>query len=124
MTPIGSLILGTALLTACVWLPLSALRRMKSRRGLMSVSTRGIRLLASPYEAWLNAYETQPMAKGRASVQCIKRKGMDDLYIAGHAGVSVAFYNLEELSDWLMDRGVPFEDPVWDQIDQFIGDAS
>jgi len=62
----------------------------------------------------------QLMARGDATVQRVRRKGMDDLYVAGVGGVSVAFYSLEDLSEWLMDKGIPFEDPVWDYIDKLV----
>lgn len=124
MTPIGFLILVTLSLILCAWLQLSALWRMKWKCGRVMFVQRGQRLSASPYRESLNDCGMRLMAKGEATLQCIRRNGMDDLYVAGHGGVSAAFYDLSELSEWLMDRGIPFEDPVWEQLDQLIGEQS
>jgi hypothetical protein len=120
MTLTGFLILVTVSLILCAWLQLSALLRMKLKPGAMRFSKRGIRLLPSPYEAWLNACGMQPMAKGEATIQLIRRKGMDDLYVAGINGKSVAFYSVEQLSEWLMDQGISMDDPAWDYIDKLV----
>lgn len=60
------------------------------------------------------------MESGKTYVQRFQRKGMGDLYVAGVAGVSTTFYSLDELSEWLVSKGVPFEDPVWDHIDRLV----
>lgn len=58
------------------------------------------------------------MASAEASVQCIHRRGVGDLYVGGHRGVSVAFYSADELAEWLVQQGIDIEDSVWDELDQ------
>jgi len=120
MTLTGFLTLGTVLLTLFVWRLLYGLLRTKFKRGVTRLSRRGIRLLPSPYEAWLNACGMQPMARGEATIQLIKRKGMDDLYIAGLNGKSVAFYSVEQLTEWLINQGISMDDPAWEYIDNLV----
>lgn len=121
---IGFLILVTLSLILCAWLLRCALWPMRSPRGQIRPVTRGRSWYLSLYAVPQNVCAMQPMARGDVTVQWVKRKGATDLYIAGQGGVSVVFYDLEELTDWLMNRGIPFEDPVWEQIDQLIGEQS
>lgn len=120
MTLTGSLILVIISLTLFAWLLLSAWWRTRLRLGARQLSIRDMRSLPSPYEGWLNACGMRPMESGKTYVQRFQRKGMGDLYVAGVAGVSTTFYSLDELSEWLVSKGVPFEDPVWDHIDRLV----
>jgi hypothetical protein len=51
-------------------------------------------------------------------VQHICRGHGSDLYVAGYQGASAAFYDIQSLCDWLINRGVPEGDPVWQYIDK------
>jgi hypothetical protein len=56
--------------------------------------------------------------RGRLVVQHICRGHGSDLYVAGYQGASAAFYDIQSLCDWLINRGVPEGDPVWQYIDK------
>ena len=120
MTPTGFLTLATALLILFAWRQLFASWRMKFRRGLMRLSKRGMRSYPSPYEAWLSACGTQQTASAEVTIQLIKRRDMSDLYVAGFNGKSVAFYNVEQLEEWLSRHGVSIDDPVWEYIANLV----
>lgn len=52
------------------------------------------------------------------SLQQVQRNGMSDLFVAGVNGKSAAFYDVYELSSWLLDNGVLIDDPAWDYLEQ------
>lgn len=50
------------------------------------------------------------------AVQRVSREGTGFVYVGSVAGMSEAFYSLEEMSDWFAKQQVDKSDPIWDYL--------
>lgn len=120
MMLIGCLILATPLAIAIEWRLRCVSSLMKWLHGRIKRKKKVRTLLLLSYGALQNDCGMRQMARDDVTIQFISRNGASDLYIAGCRGKSQAFYDVESLSDWLIGKGVPVSDPVWEQIDRLF----
>lgn len=50
------------------------------------------------------------------AVQRISREGSGFVYVGSVAGMSEAFYSLEEMSEWFAKQPIDQADPIWDYL--------
>jgi hypothetical protein len=50
------------------------------------------------------------------AVQRISREGSGFVYVGSVAGMSEAFYSLEEMSEWFATQPIDQADPIWDYL--------